>query len=399
VAESTDPSAARLHGHSILHALLRPGLILLAVGVLAFGLYRGLRPQPVVVAVKTVERGVVEETVANTRAGTVKACHRSKLAPQIGGEVERLPVRKGDHVKAGAILMELWNDDLRAQLQLAESQVRADAARADQSCLTADLAARDADRMTHLFDQHVADEQSRDRAESDRQTTAAACVAARASSEESKSRVTVARAALEKTILRAPFDGVVAELNGEVGEVVIPSPPGIPTPPAIDLIEEGCLYVSAPIDEVDARRVTPGLPARVTLDAYPGRTLDGKVRRVAPYVLDVEKQARTREVEVDVLDARAFPDVVPGYSADLEVILDHRDGVLRVPAEAISGEKHVLVLAGGRLEDREIATGLANWQFVEVTSGLKEGELVVVSLDRTGVKAGAIATAERGEGG
>jgi HlyD family secretion protein len=389
----------RTHRHASGRTFLRPLLVLIAVAAVALGLYHYLEPAPIVVAVRAVERGTVEGTVANTRAGTVKACRRSKLAPQTGGEVERLPVKRGDHVKANAILMELWNDDLRAQLQLAESQARADTARAEQGCLAADLAAREADRMTQLFTKHVADEQSRDRAESDRETTRAACVAARASADESRSRINVAKAALERTILRAPFDGVVAEVNGEVGEVVIPSPPGIPTPPAIDLIEEGCLYVSAPIDEVDARRVTPGLPARVTLDAYPGKTLDGKVRRVAPYVLDVEKQARTREVEVNILDPRAFPDVVPGYSADVEVILDRRDDVLRVPAEAISGEGRVLVLASGRLEERAIATGVTNWQYAEVTTGLKEGDLVVVSHDRTGVVAGALAVAEHGAGG
>ena len=77
---------------------------------------------------------------------------------------------------------------------------------------------------------------------------------------------------LEETYLRAPFAGIVAEINGEIGEYVTPSPPGVATPPAVDLIDYSCLYVTAPIDEVDAGDLHTGLPARVSLDAFRGET-------------------------------------------------------------------------------------------------------------------------------
>jgi HlyD family secretion protein len=204
----------------------------------------------------------------------------------------------------------------------------------------------------------------------------------------------VARAALERTILVAPFDGIIAELNAELGEVVTPSPPGIPTLPAVDLIEEGCLYVVAPLDEIDGRSVRTGQPARITLDAFPDRQFGGTVRRIAPYVLDREKQARTLDVEVEIDDPGSIPALIPGYSADVEIILERREDVLRIPAESISGEERVLVLTDGLLEEKRIETGVANWQFVEVTSGLAEGESIVLSLDRAGVAAGARAVAE-----
>jgi HlyD family secretion protein len=88
-------------------------------------------------------------------------------------------------------------------------------------------------------------------------------------------------------------------VNGEVGEYLTPSPPGIMTLPAIDLIDDTCLYVSAPIDEVDAAQLKIGMGGRITLDAYRGKHFTGKLRRIAPYVLALEKQARTVEVEVD----------------------------------------------------------------------------------------------------
>ncbi|HXI02439.1 MAG TPA: efflux RND transporter periplasmic adaptor subunit [Candidatus Saccharimonadales bacterium] len=379
-------------------SLIRILLVLVIAVVAVWAVYERLRPRPVEVLVQPVERGWVESTVANTRAGTVKACRRAKLAPQISGQVLHLPVKKGDAVRKGDLLLELWNEDLRSNLALAKSDARAAGAHADQLCLAADLAEREADRTSRLFDNHVVDEQTRDRASSDEETTRAACVSARASAEESKSRVAVAQADLDKTILRAPFDGVVAELNAELGEVVAPSPPGIPTPPAVDLIENGCLYVTAPIDEIDGRRVREGLTAKITLDAFPNQHFDGTVRRVAPYVLDREKQSRTLEVEVAIDHPESLPNLLPGYSADVEILLERKDGVLRIPAEAISGEGRVLVLKDGVLQERRIEEGLANWQYVEITSGLEEGEKVVLSLDRAGVEAGASAVAEKASG-
>jgi HlyD family secretion protein len=210
----------------------------------------------------------------------------------------------------------------------------------------------------------------------------------------------VALASLDRTRLTAPFAGIVAEINGEVGEFVTPSPVGIPTPPAIDLVDINCLYASAPIDEVDAPGIRVDMPAKISLDAFPKRKFDGKVRRVAPYVREVEKQARTVDVEVDFADPEDTRKMLPGYSADIEVILDERKNVVRVPTEAIlEGNKVLVLTADGLLEEREIETGLSNWEFTEVLKGLKAGDKVVVSVDRDGVENGARAEIETTTGG
>ena len=137
-----------------------------------------------------------------------------------------------------------------------------------------------------------------------------------------------------------------------------------------------------------------GLPVRVSLDALPKQPLTGKVRRVAPYVLAVEKQARTVDVEVD-FERPPGVDMLVGYSADVEIVLSSRTGVLRVPTAAlIEGSKVMVLNAGsGKLEERKVKTGMANWEFTEIVEGLSEGERIVISLEREGVKVGARATA------
>jgi HlyD family secretion protein len=353
------------------------------------------RPEPVPVALVTAERGPVAATVANTRAGTVDACRRAGLSPALGGQIASLPVEDGDRVETGELLLELWNEDIKAELTLAERDARAARSRAREACVVAEVAGRDAERLTRLFADRLASEEAADQARGRAESTAAACTAAEDAVRVADARVDVAAARLERTQLRAPFAGVIAEINGELGEFVTPSPVGIPTPPTVDLIDASCLYVSAPIDEVDAPRVRAGLPARISLDAFPEHSFPGHVRRVAPYVLDVERQARTVEIEAEFDDA-AKAGLLAGYSADVEVVLEERADVLRLPTSVILPDDTVFVYdeASGTIESRALELGVANWEFTEVSSGLSAGDRIVSSIDREGVVDGAAVTPE-----
>ena len=372
----------RLYRYSLLAALV--------AAILGAGWYF-TRPKPIAVALATVDHGLVERTVSNTRAATITACRRSRLAPKSGGQIARLLVREGDRVKAGQVLLELWNKDLIANERLTEDQLKAAGLRAQEACLAADLAERDAERSRQLKEKGFISDDRLDRAVSDAQTKRAGCDAARAEAQQAQTRISAAQADLSRTVLRAPFDGVVAKITGELGEFTTPSPPGIPTPPAVDLIDDSCLYVTAPIDEVDAPAIRLKMPARISVDAFPGRKFKGHVRRIAPYVLEAEKQARTVDVEVEFSDPGETQVLLVGYSADVEIVLDARDNVLRVPTPAIQESNRVLVYLPrtGSAEERRITTGLSNWQYTESTSGLTQGDQVVLSLEKPGVKAGA----------
>jgi HlyD family secretion protein len=368
--------------------------ILLAIGA---GLgWHWNKEKPMPVRVQVVERGVVQSSVSNTRAGTVEACRRAKISPSIGGIIAELPIKQGDQVKTGQLLLSLWNDDLTAQIKLAERDAIATRARATETCVSADVSRNEANRLVRLRQQKLASEDDTERAVGDAKARAAACQAARETGRVAQARIDVASKHLQRTILRAPFDGVVAKINGELGEFVTPSPPGIPTPPAVDLIDNRCLYISAPIDEVDASKIKLDLPVRISLDAFPGQTFDGTVRRIAPFVLELEKQARTVDVEAVFSNPGDYEKLLAGYSADLEIILDTRQNVLFVPTEALLEGQRVLVYSPDdqRLHSRKLEIGISNWKQSEVISGLKEGERVVTNIDREGVEADALAKLE-----
>ncbi len=374
----------------------------LRLAILVLGLLAGLTllrrtvwaPEPVAVALARVERGRVEETVTNSRAGTVKARRRAQLSPDVGGRVLELPFRAGDRVPAGAVVLRLDDSIVRAQVDVAQRDLATAQAQSRQACLAAEQARRELDRNRELAAQGIVSADVLDRLSTAASTQAAGCEASRRGAERARAAVGLAQAELGRTVLRAPFDAVVAESSTHVGEFVTPAPPGVPMPPVMDLLDPSTVYVSAPMDEVDAARLRAGLPVRVSLDPLPGRELAGTVVRVAPYVLDVEQQNRTVEIEVELADRALAATLLPGTSADVEVILGARDGVLRIPTPALQEERKVLVLDGDRLAERQVNVGLRNWDFSEVKGGLREGESVVLSLDRDGVEAGAKAVAE-----
>ncbi len=370
-------------------------LILIVVCLLGTGIWWFKRPKPVAVVLATIEQGRVESSIANTRAGTVEACLRTKLSTTIGGRIEVLAVKEGDKVKKGQLLMKLWNDDQQAQSALALTQVDTARQRVTEACTVAANAEREAARQESLFKQGFVSGSRDEQARADAQARRAGCDAAKADVVQTLARVKTTRVEQHRTVLYAPFAGTVAKIVGEVGEYATPSPPGVPTPPAIDLIDDSCLYVRAPMDEVDAPKMAAGQPVRISFDALPKQTFPGKVKRVAPYVSAVEKQARTVDIEATLDPDQTPPHLLVGYSADVEVVLAVRDKVVRVPTSALQEGGRVL-MAGfdGRLQERQVKTGLANWEFTEVLEGLVVGDQVVTSLDREGVKAGITFVAE-----
>ncbi len=361
----------------------------LAAAVSWFG-----RSKPVAVVVAEVTRGRVESTVANTRAGSIEACQRTRLSTISGGRIELLAVKEGDRVKKGQLLMKLWNDDQQAQQALAQAQLETTRRRVAEACTMADAAEREARRQTTLREQGFVSSAREDAARSEADARRGSCAAAQADVRQAQARVEVTRVEQSRTLLRAPFAGTVAKIVGEVGEYSTPSPPGVPTPPAIDLIDDTCLYVKAPLDEVDAPRIRPGQVVRISIDALPRQSFPGRVKRIAPFVSAIEKQARTVDIDVSFDQREAIGALLVGYSADVEVVLEVREQVLRVPAAALGEGNRALVVEGDRLVERRLKTGLANWEHAEVLEGLAAGERVVTSLEREGVKPGARVTVE-----
>ncbi len=350
------------------------------------------RPEPVPVQLVEVTKGEVETLVANTRAGTVKACRRAHLSFKTGGQVSELLIHAGQRVQAGDVLMRLRQDDLLARVDEARARLDAQRNLREQSCRQASQDQRDQQRLERLAERKLASEDLLDQSVTRARLSQLLCSGGEAKIREAAASLDLQMAQLDQATLRAPFAGIVAEINGELGEVVTPSPPGIPTPPAVDLIDDQCLYVEAPIDEVDAALVRPGMPVRITLDAFRGQSFEGRVTRIAPFVRELEKQARTVDVEVAFARVPADLLLLSGYSADVEILLAQREQTLRVPTESLLEGGKVLRYdpSNGHLREQKVEIGLANWRWSEVKNGLAPGDRILPSLQQEGLADGSV---------
>ncbi|MFC1706313.1 efflux RND transporter periplasmic adaptor subunit [Planctomycetota bacterium] len=345
-------------------------------------------PSAIPVRVAHVERGRVELTVTNSRAGTVRARRRAQLSPETGGRVAAIACREGASVDTGSVLLRLDQTSQKARLLLVQRTLGAAEAQRGEAQVRVQRAARELTRHRQLAQRGITSTDRLDELESAHEATVAAVATAAARVEQARAEVALVDTELLKTVLRAPFAGVLAELSVEVGEWITPAPPLTPVPSVMDLIDTSSIYVSAPMDETDSALFLTGQRVRVTLDPFPDRAFSGHIVRVACYVLDVETQNRTVEIEVELEDDEFAAGLLPGTSADVEVIISVCESALRIPTSALMEGERVLVLTDDVLAERKIGTGLKNWDYIEVKNGLREGERVVTTLGKAEIKAG-----------
>ena len=341
------------------------------------------RPKPLEVDVVPVAPGLVEDAVTNSQAGTVKARWRARVGAERAGRVAAIPRREGARVRRGDAMLLLDRSTAETQLEVARRDLEAAHAAAEAARSAATLARQQHERTASLFASKLVSQGEMDLVRSRLESAEAELNGAQARNQRAQSAVRLAQDELDHMRVLAPFDGIVSQRLVEVGEPVAPGQP------VLEVVSLDHLYVSAPLDEIDIGRVREGLPARVSLDPYRGRVWLGVVTRVSPVVNDIKEQNRTLEVEVEMTPDASAPEPKPGTSADVEIVLDKRDGVLRVPTNAIIESKSVLVIENGKAVSRQVKTGLRNWDWTEVTSGLSEGTSVITSLEKQGVKAGA----------
>jgi HlyD family secretion protein len=203
-------------------------------------------------------------------------------------------------------------------------------------------------------------------------------LAAEAAVKQMEASLTMARIRLEQTLLRAPFAGLVTRTLVNAGEFV-----GIGKP-ILHLLDPTSLSIKAVVDEADAARVRVGQRTLVTMDAFPGHKLEGRVAEVSSIISTSRHESRTSEVKVQLDDRSTL--LKAGFSADLEIVVEEVPNVLLLPTHAILERergKYVLLVSDARVEERPIQTGSSNWDFTEILAGLREGDRVVLPLDGT----------------
>jgi RND family efflux transporter MFP subunit len=353
-------------------------------------------PAPLVVeAVPVATRTVARRLRV---AGSLMADEQAEVSAEIAGRVVATPVERGVRVAAGAALARLSSTEADAQLGEAEANAAQIAARLGASG-TADAAdAVDVDRVPEVrnaramldlaeaefgriqtlleervvsrseFDQRRAQvEAARQQVEVARNAAAQQVQAWRAA----RARILLARKAVDDTVVRAPFGGLVGERRVSVGDFVTRGTV-VATVMRVDP-----LRVELTVPEQAMSRIRAGQTVVVSVDAYPGRTFDALVRFVSP-ALRADQRALTVEAVL------ANPDglLKPGLFASAEIETPGDEPVPVVPAAAVQtvgGMSRLFVVRGDRAEERIVAIGQTIGALVEIADGVSPDDLVVVT--------------------
>jgi len=321
--------------------------------------------------------------------------------------VVNVPHEEGDRVEEGELLVELNHAELDAQVKLAEANCRVGQSRFEQSKMAAGIYERvsgtqvgqtgaqlqqakvDFERIKALSERGAISKGDLDKAALALKVATESASAAKASQGENQVRqeeikmaeatieqleaaVQVAKAALDNTMVKAPFSGVIAKVFRDKGEAVTMGMP------LLQLVEPNDSYVEAPFDEANAAEIKLGQKARINLDAYRGVDFVGVVEFISPVVTMNPDLSRTLNIRIKVQDsAEKF---LPGMSADVVILIDEKADVLFAPTESLIRGEAAYVIEGGRARRRDVKTGLGNWNTVEVTEGLKEGDMLITSV-------------------
>jgi len=317
----------------------------------------------------SVQRQDIEVTVSATSTGTVKSEIEVNITAQRTGNIAKLYADEGDTVKAGDIVAELETSEVKANL----NKARADLKKAEVDLVNARVEHK---RKEALFNEELVTQQQYDDVQK-------RFSIAQAELERAKAGREVAWLQYEYSFIRSPVNGVVAERNVEIGDT---ASTGIIIMSVVDPYN---LYIAAPIDEADISNVSLVQTVRVTMDAYLGEIFYGKVIKISPIVIGKRQEARTFEIRVSVTEKGLV--LKPGMSADVEIIVGETKDTLVVPSQTVidkGTEKIVYVAENGKAKLRKVKTGLFNWNFTEIKTGLEEGEKVIISPDNPGFKEG-----------
>lgn len=328
--------------------------------------------KPVPVKVTEIQPGELRVVVNATTTSTVKSETEVTLSAQRTGRVVNLPVREGDTVKAGSLI---------ARLDLTEESVQSESA-LSQSKATYEESEKNLNRVEGLFNKGMIAQQDLD--------------VARRAYEIAKSQYRAATAdagvKLDYSVIRAPFNGVIAKKYTEVGELLLPGKQ------IVTIVNPDRVYVLATIDEVDVGRLQIFQPAAITVDAFPGEKFEGAIKRISPIVTGGKLETRTTDVWIyfNKKDSR----IKPGMSADIEILITTLKNVLSVPSQCVverDGIKQVFLVQGKSIVPgataiarlRPVETGETNWNFTEIKKGLAKGDYVVSTPEAEGLKDGA----------
>jgi RND family efflux transporter MFP subunit len=315
-------------------------------------------------------------------SGYVVAQRKASVSSKSTGRLSYVGVEEGSRVKKGEIIARLENEDLAAVRDRASANLNA--AKATFGQVEAELtdAQLNYQRQKQLLAQNLISRQDYDGAEARYHKAVAGLANAQANIRSAAATLNETQTAVEYSLIRAPFDGVVLTKNAEVGEVVAPFGAAVNARAAVaTMADMGSLMVEADVAESNINLVKLGQPCEILLDALPGVRFPGKVHMIVP-TADRSKATIMVKVAFDSLDPRILPEMSAkaaflsrslGLGEEQPRLVVNPKGLFKK-----NGKLLAFVLKDQKVQAVPVEVGPPLGDMVEVLGGLQEGDKVVL---------------------
>lgn len=348
-------------------------VLLVIILVIAYFLYQSYSKSAIEVKMTTVIKQTPGRSSAVlTASGYIVAQRKASVSSKGTGILVYLGVVEGDKVKKGQIIARLDDRDIVAQLDEAKSSLQLNKVQLTE-------VENNFNREKELFDRGLSSQQSLDKAESVYKSLLANISIAEA-------RIRAAEVALENMIIRAPFDGTVLTKNAEVGEIVAPFGASTTSRAAVVTIADmNSLMVETDVSESNIEKIKQDLDCEIVLDANPGKSYQGYVFKIVP-TADRSKATVLVKVGFKSYDNRVLPEMSAKVSFLAEKSKEEQEQVpvLTAPLSAVEdldGKKIVYIVVDDKAVQKEISTGRLFGNYVEIISGLEDGDKIIDDLN------------------
>ena len=405
--------------------LIFGGLGLIIVIIVAVNL---LKSGEKTVGVETDKTKKSDLTATVSAEGKMEAKTQVKISAYVPAKIVRLPVKEGERVHKGKLLVQLDQvayqaavDQVKATLESAKARLRLSEATLEQSKLIYD-------RQKKLFEQSLTSQEQFDAARTDYNARLAEVESSRYLVSQSQASLVQAQDNLDKTTITSPINGIVTDLNAEEGEIVMVGTMNNPGTVILTVSDLSEIQADVDVDETDVANLKLGQEAKIRIDAIPDTSFNGMVNEIAGTgkVEGIGTQNQVTNFEVKVLLKDEVTNVRPGMSCSVDITTAHHPGVLNLPIQAVvirelpedslrtltgKGQENealaatdkdkkpakdtlsqknkkkkevegVFVLKEGKAVFTPVQTGIADKQNIEITSGLKEGDEVITGAYR-----------------
>jgi RND family efflux transporter MFP subunit len=341
--------------------------------------------QPRVASVQTtpiVTTYPSQQFVVLNATGYVVAQRKAAIASKATGRLEWLGVTEGSNVKEGEVIARLDNRDVAAQAQSADANVRAARAALDQALAEERDAQAQHRRNVDLAARGFVSQSATDTSKARADRATAGVANARAALAAVAATARNAHVAVDYTLIRAPFDGVILSKSANVGDMVTPFSSAIDSKGAVvTMADMSTLEVEADVSESSLAKISVGMPAEITLDALPGERFRGRISRRVPTV-DRAKATVMTKVKFDAIDPRILPEMSAKVSfLSQEVTPEQQRPLLAVSLDAFArrdGGTVVFVVRDGKAIAVPVTPGAAIGDVTAITGAVKPGEKAVL---------------------